>query len=144
LLLIFRRQKVVVVGGNISAADIVTDLHAIVKGPLYTAQRGLNEKLISAWNLPGVVRKPQLKRVFASPTNGKVSVEFSDGEVVADVDKIIFATGFRVAYPFIQPNNPVTLTNRLDGVYEHIVKIGDPSLAFVGQVLLPLHNTGNL
>jgi hypothetical protein len=143
LLLIFR-QKVVVVGGNISAADIVTDLHAIVKGPLYTAQRGLNEKLIPAWNLPGVVRKPQLRRVFASPTNGKVGVEFSDGEVVADVDNIIFATGFRVAYPFIQPNNPVTLTNRLDGVYEHIVKIGDPSLAFVGQVLLLLHNTGNL
>ncbi|KAH8690776.1 dimethylaniline monooxygenase (N-oxide forming) [Talaromyces proteolyticus] len=130
-------KKVVVVGGNISAADIVTDLHAIVKGPLYSAQRGLNEKLIPAWNLPGVVRKPQLKRVFASSdelANGQVGVEFSDGEVVTNVDKIIFATGFRVAYPFIQPNNPVTSTNRLDGVYEHIVRIGDPSLAFVGQV----------
>lgn len=122
-------------GGNISAADIVTDLHAIVKGPLYTAQRGLNEKPIAAWKLPGVVRKPQLKRVFCSQVDDKVGVEFSDGEVVTDVDRIIFATGFRVSYPFIQPNNPVTQTNRLDGFYEHIVKIGDPSLAFVGQVL---------
>ena len=41
-------QKVVVVGGNISAADLVADLYAIVKGPLELSQRGKNEALESA------------------------------------------------------------------------------------------------
>lgn len=120
------------VGGSVSAADIVTDIHGIVKGPLYSAQRRVNEALVSVWKLPGVVSKGQVKRIFSHDENG-VGVEFQDGSTVVGFDKIIFATGFKVSYPYLVPN-PVTPTNRLAGVYEHIVKIGDPTLTFVGQV----------
>ncbi|KAL2415833.1 Thiol-specific monooxygenase [Exophiala dermatitidis] len=125
-------KKVLVVGGSVSAADIVTDIHGIVKGPLYSAQRRVNEALVSVWKLPGVVSKGQVKRIFSHDDNG-VGVEFQDGSTVVGFDKIIFATGFKVSYPYLVPN-PVTPTNRLAGVYEHIVKIGDPTLTFVGQV----------
>lgn len=124
-------QKVVVVGGNISAADLVADLYAIVKGPLELSQRGKNEALESAWNLPNVRLRPTIEEVKATSTS--LTVIFSDHTTVEGVDKILFATGYRLSYPFIQPD-PVTPNNRVAGFYQHIFKIGDPSLALVGQV----------
>ncbi|OOQ89308.1 putative dimethylaniline monooxygenase [Penicillium brasilianum] len=124
-------QKVVVVGGNISSADLVVDLHAIVKGPLYLSQRGHNEVLQSVWDLPNVQTKPVISSI--ERTSQGVNVAFSDGTKVADVDKVIFATGYRLSYPFLTPD-PVTPNNRVAGFYQHIFKIGDPSLALVGQI----------
>lgn len=124
-------KKVVVVGGNVSSADLVADLHAIVKAPLELSQRGHNEALDSAWNLPNVKLRPTVSQVKAT-THG-VSVHFADGTVTEGVDKVIFATGYKLSYPFITPD-PVTPNNRVSGFYQHIFKIGDPSLALVGQV----------
>ncbi|KAJ5097992.1 hypothetical protein N7532_004993 [Penicillium argentinense] len=124
-------KKVVVVGGNVSSADLVADLHAIVKAPLELSQRGKNEALDSAWNLPGVKLRPTVKEIRAAPLG--VDVRFSDGTIAQNVDRIIFATGYKLSYPFITPD-PVTPNNRVAGFYQHIFKIGDPSLALVGQV----------
>ncbi|PLB45803.1 putative dimethylaniline monooxygenase [Aspergillus steynii IBT 23096] len=124
-------KKVVVVGGNISSADIVADLHRVVKGPLYLSQRGYNEALESVWNIPGVEKKPTISKIEATPSS--ITVKFSDGSTVPDVDKIIFATGYKLSYPFLTPD-PVTPNNRVAGFYKHVFKIGDPSLALVGQV----------
>jgi hypothetical protein len=124
-------KKVVVVGGSISSADLVADLHSIVKGPLYLSQRGHNEALQSAWDLPNVQLKPTISRIDTSPRG--ITVNFSDGTALEDIDKIIFATGYKLSYPFLTPD-PVTPNNRASGFYQHIFKIGDPSLALVGQV----------
>jgi hypothetical protein len=48
---------VVVVGGNISAGDLIADLSSIVKSPLYLSQRGHNEALDAVFGLDGVVVK---------------------------------------------------------------------------------------
>jgi hypothetical protein len=61
------------------------------------------------------------------------TIEFEDGSSVENFDKLIFATGYKLSYPFLSPE-PVTPQNRLAGFYEHIWKIGDPSLTVVGQV----------
>jgi hypothetical protein len=58
-------QKVVIVGGSISAADLVADLVSILKGPLYLSQRGKDELHEGAFNLDGVVRKPPIRRITA-------------------------------------------------------------------------------
>ncbi|KAE8448842.1 hypothetical protein EG329_008844 [Mollisiaceae sp. DMI_Dod_QoI] len=123
-------KKVIVVGGSISAADLVVDLAAIVKGPLYLSQRGKNELLDAAFGLPNVVAKPPIRSISAH--NGGV-IEFEDGSTLENFDKIIFGTGYRLSYPFLNPE-PVTAQNRLAGFYQHIFKIGDPTLAVVGQV----------
>ncbi|KAL1879053.1 hypothetical protein Plec18167_004350 [Paecilomyces lecythidis] len=124
-------KKVVVVGGNVSAADVVSEIYPLVKGPLYLSQRGKNEALQAAWELPNVEAKPQIKNIETIPTG--INVEFTDGSKVDNVDKVIFGTGFRASYPFLTPD-PVTPNNRLAGFYQHIFKVGDPSLAIVGQV----------
>jgi hypothetical protein len=122
------------VGGSISAADLVVDLVLIVKGPLYLSQRGRNELLNAAFTLDGVVTKPPIRRI--TQDNGG-TVEFDDGSAVENFDKIVFGTGYRLSYPFLNPE-PVTTQNRLAGFYQHIFNIGDPSLAVVGQVSSPI------
>ena len=106
------------------------DLLPIVKGPLYLSQRGHNEALDSAFGLNNVAIRPPIKSI--SPLNGGI-VEFEDGSTVENFDKIIFATGYRLSYPFLNPE-PVTAQNRLAGFYQHIFNIEDPTLAVVGQV----------
>ncbi|KAJ5453132.1 Glycoside hydrolase family 71 [Penicillium cf. griseofulvum] len=122
-------EKVVIVGGGISSADLVEELHQIVKGPLYVSRRGNVGFLEDAWRLPNVVDKSTISRI--SPAAGG-TVEFHDGTSV-NFDKIIFATGYKLSYPFL-PFEAVTPQNRLDGFYQHIFRIGDPSLAIIGQV----------
>ncbi|KAJ5164469.1 uncharacterized protein N7500_006299 [Penicillium coprophilum] len=122
-------KRVVIVGGGISAADLVEDLHQIVKGPLYVSRRGNVGFLEDAWRLPNVVDKSIISRI--SPAAGG-TVEFQDGTSI-NFDKIIFATGYKLSYPFL-PFEAVTPQNRLDGFYQHIFRIGDPSLAIIGQV----------
>ncbi|RDW78674.1 uncharacterized protein DSM5745_05526 [Aspergillus mulundensis] len=124
-------KRVVVVGGNISSADLIADLHAVVKGGLYLSQRGRNEALANVFTLPGVELKPTITRVEAGKAG--VNVIFADGTTLQAVDKLLFATGYRLAYPFLVPD-PVTPSNRVAGFYQHVFKIGDPSLAMVGQV----------
>ncbi|KAB8079141.1 hypothetical protein BDV29DRAFT_152008 [Aspergillus leporis] len=124
-------KKVVIVGGSVSSADLVADIHAIVKGPLYLSQRGKNEAMQAAWELPNVEGKPTISRIEVTGTGANVI--FADGSVVENVDKVIFATGYKLVYPFLRPN-PTTPNNRVAGFYQHVFKIGDPSLALVGQV----------
>lgn len=123
-------KHVVVVGGNVSASDLVIDLHNIVKGQLQLSQRGSNPALENVWKLPNVKVRPQVARL-STEDNG--TVHFSDGTKVSDVDKILFATGYRLSYPFLNPE-AVTPSNRLAGFYQHVFQISDPSLAVVGQV----------
>ncbi|OOF89935.1 hypothetical protein ASPCADRAFT_180079 [Aspergillus carbonarius ITEM 5010] len=129
-------QRVLIVGGNISAADLVTELHSLVSGPLYLSQRGTNPALNPAWSLPNVHRKPTLTHITPTtppscPSN-TITAHFTDHTSLI-LDRIIFATGYTASYPFLTPN-PVTATNRVAGFYQHIFSISDPSLVLVGQV----------
>ncbi|KAJ5506349.1 hypothetical protein LT330_004448 [Penicillium expansum] len=123
-------KKIVIVGGGISAADLVEDLHQIVKGPLYVSRRSDVGFLEDAWCLPNVISKATISRISGASGG---TVEFQDGTSITGVDKIIFATGYKLSYPFL-PFEAVTPQNRLAGFYQHIFRIGDPSLAVIGQV----------
>ncbi|CAK7214219.1 hypothetical protein SBRCBS47491_002074 [Sporothrix bragantina] len=135
----YQDKRVVVVGGGISAADLMEDLHTIAHAPLYVSRRGNVGFLESAWKLPNVEQKPTIQRirVETGDDNGSPSValDFSDGSTVSHVDKVLFATGYRLAYPFLPyPDGGVTPHNRLAGFYQHVFCMDDPSLAVIGQV----------
>ncbi|CAK7199125.1 hypothetical protein SEUCBS139899_001797 [Sporothrix eucalyptigena] len=134
----YQDKKVVVVGGGISAADLMEDLHTVVRPPLYVSRRGDVGFLESAWKLPKVEQKPTIQKIRVENddnNNPFVALDFSDGTSVNHVDKVLFATGYRLAYPFLpSPDGGVTPQNRLSGFYQHVFCMNDPSLAVVGQV----------
>ncbi|KAJ0420830.1 FAD/NAD(P)-binding domain-containing protein [Aspergillus carlsbadensis] len=126
----FAGQRVIIMGNNVSAADLVDDLHAVVKGPLYISQKEPNAFFEHAWALPNVVQKPVIVRLSVEDDG---TVYFADGTCVHGFDRIIFATGYKLSYPYL-PFDAVTPQNRLSGFYQHIFRIGDPSLTVIGQV----------
>ena len=115
-----------------SAADLFVDLVPVAKGHCIFRNVEKTELLEAAFNLDGVVRKPPIRRITAE--RGGI-IEFEDGCTVKNFDKVIFGTGYRLSYPFLTPG-PITSQNRLAGFYQHIFKIGDPTLVVVGQVFL--------
>lgn len=64
-----------------------------------------------------------------------MALDFSDGSTLSGIDKLLFATGYRLAYPFLPfSEGGVTPHNRLAGFYQHVFCMDDPSLAVIGQV----------
>ncbi|KAL2863682.1 uncharacterized protein BJX67DRAFT_241492 [Aspergillus lucknowensis] len=129
-------KKVVVIGGSFSAGDVVGDIYTLVQGPLYVSQSSHSPFITEIWHLPQVELKPTISHIHGQRAS-KIQVSFSDGSEVEGVDKIIFATGYRFSFPFLS-HHPVLIADRLPGVYQHVFKIGDPSLAVIGLVRAPL------
>lgn len=117
---------------------MMEDLHLLAAPPLYVSRRSEVTFLESAWHLPNVVRKPTIQKVRVENNDGEgpsVTLDFSDGSSVDRVDKVVFATGYRLAYPFLPfPDGSVTPHNRLANFYQHVFCIDDPSLTVIGQV----------
>jgi hypothetical protein len=122
-------QRVVVVGASVSAADISFDLvrtaispvHAIVIGHAANGYFG-----DEAFNHPKIQKHTSIARV----TNR--TVHLVDGSSIADVDYIIFGTGYSWTQPFL-PDVPVR-NNRVPDLYQHVVWQKDPTLLFIGAV----------
>ncbi|KAL2818868.1 hypothetical protein BJX63DRAFT_44686 [Aspergillus granulosus] len=129
-------KKVVVIGGSFSAGDVVGDIYKLVQGPLYVSQSSHSPFINEIWHLPQVELKPTISHIQGQGPS-KIRVSFADGSEVDNVDKIIFATGYRLSFPFFAPE-PILIADRLPEFYQHVFKIGDPSLAVIGLVRAPL------
>lgn len=74
------------------------------------------------------------------------ALRFEDGSVEADVDAVVFCTGYFYAFPFLHleaaPGHPPVVTDGACArhLYEHLLYIPDPTLAFIGipQRVVPL------
>jgi dimethylaniline monooxygenase (N-oxide forming) len=87
-------------------------------------------KVMSATTEPTVCVHSRIARVDGS------TVEFEDGSVVADVDVIVFATGYAVTFPFLDAQTCAFIG---DGdwhtdLLRHVAPADDASLFFVGFV----------
>ncbi|KAL4765388.1 uncharacterized protein BDW70DRAFT_127627 [Aspergillus foveolatus] len=132
----YASKRVVVVGGSFSASDAVGDIYMLVRGPLYVSQSSHSPYITETWNLPNVEVRPTISQIEGQDRT-KLKLTFSDGSKLDDVDKLIFATGYRFSFPFLS-HQPVIKADRVPGTYQHVFKIGDPSLAFLGLVRAPL------
>ncbi|KAL4794625.1 hypothetical protein BDV19DRAFT_379345 [Aspergillus venezuelensis] len=128
-------KKVVVLGGSFSASDVVGDIYKFVQGPLYVSQGSHSPYINEIWHLPNVQVKPTISQI--QNTGSKLSLAFYDGSHMEDVEKVIFATGYRFSYQLFTPE-PILSADRVPGVYQHVFKIGDSSLAVLGLVRAPL------
>ncbi|KAB5572172.1 thiol-specific monooxygenase [Coniochaeta sp. 2T2.1] len=125
----FRGKKVIVVGGSVSAFDALHDIRVVSKGPVYASLREpLKTFGWAPFQHPDIIVKPRLKRFDAE--TGRIT--FLDDTTVDDVDIIFFATGYDFSFPFL-PQEKVR-NRRIQGVYQHVFDIADPSLAFIGMI----------
>ncbi|KAL6240007.1 hypothetical protein BDW75DRAFT_911 [Aspergillus navahoensis] len=132
----YASKKVVILGGSFSASDAVGDIYMLVRDPLYVSQSSHSPYITEIWNLPNVEVKPTIIHIEGQDRS-KLKLTFSDGSQLEDVDKLIFATGYRFSFPFLYPE-PIFKADRVPGIYQHVFGIGDPSLAFLGLVRAPL------
>lgn len=86
------------VGSGVSGADLSEDLHDIVQAPLHVSMRTEVEFLKNIFRLPNVVTKPPIKRISSEAAG---TLNFEDGSILQGFDKAIFATGYRLSYPFL-------------------------------------------
>ncbi|KAI7868870.1 hypothetical protein BDF14DRAFT_1788607, partial [Spinellus fusiger] len=160
----YKALNVLIVGGGVSAIDVVRQLDGIAKN-VYMSYRGPHVVESDIINLvrSGIPRTTTILPMVKSFSNinGEVdgSITFSDGTVLSDIDKVIFCTGFTSDYSSLEKltvethdeykqngheslEEPVTDGQFVLNSFYKIFLIPDPTLAFVGApnhlVTIPL------
>ncbi|KAK1246241.1 hypothetical protein MKX08_000043 [Trichoderma sp. CBMAI-0020] len=125
----FVGKRIVVVGASVSGADIAFDLANVAQAPVHAITIG---HTVNGYFGGEAFKHPKIKN---HPSIAKVegrTVHLIDGNSIADVDYIIFSTGYSWSLPFL-PDVPIR-NNRVPDLYQHVVWQKDPTLLFVGAV----------
>lgn len=150
----FRGKKVLLVGGGVSALDLLqyfipkcsevwhsTNRSSLDEPPTKPKYGGKKEswsdEIICDRSLP-TVEVPRIKK-FEGET-----VIFENGQSEKGFDHIIFATGYHLHFPFLEGEGHVNVVggknlpqNKADNLYLYGFTISDPTLAHVGLILSP-------
>ncbi|KRZ98933.1 uncharacterized protein AC631_05308 [Debaryomyces fabryi] len=134
----YKNKKICIVGTGTSATDLISDTVGQSKGRIIVSSRSEPGELFksSFGDNKNVLIKPEISKIYISDDKLTASIVFVDGSIADDVERIIFATGYLYNFPFFR-NNEVTVnkSNRVEKLYQHIFKVGDPTLSFVGIVV---------
>ncbi|KAG0681319.1 hypothetical protein C6P40_004808 [Pichia californica] len=152
-------EKVLLVGSSISAVDLLQYLIPKSKNIYLSSNDSKISKVIDKspvnWMQEVLAddnvkfhRVPRIKRFTE---NG---VEFEDGTIINDFDKILFATGYHLSYPFLNiPENEgkeyIKISSgradqsnfaqtTVDNVYLYGFTVGEPTLGHIGIPQNPL------
>ncbi|EGX92605.1 dimethylaniline monooxygenase, putative [Cordyceps militaris CM01] len=124
-------QRVIVVGNSVSGRELSEELVGVAKGAVYLSRRSP-----AIWEgdepRPGIVWKPVI-----SEYRQDGAILFSDGTTLADIDAIIYCTGYKPSFPFWnhEANGGPLFdyrANRLIGSYQHVFFREFPTLGVVG------------
>ncbi|KAI4271250.1 MAG: hypothetical protein L6R38_006905 [Xanthoria sp. 2 TBL-2021] len=128
----FKDKKVVVVGNSFSGLDIANQISTVSKHPVWNSERSKKPDFQSreTW-------KKEMVEIaeFISPSEAHRALRFADGQVVSDVDAVVFCTGYYYSFPFLSSLQPSVIVTgeRVENLYQHIFYIDHPSIAFVGM-----------
>lgn len=159
----FENKKVLLVGSSISAVDLLQYLIPTCKevwlsfnSSKITAQPQARNDSPGQWmrdilgdENAGFHRCARIKRFTDDG-----GVEFEDGQIVHGFDKILFATGYHLFYPFLEvPENrdkdyirvlsgkkgePNYARTKADNTYLYTFTVGEPTLCYIGIAHNPL------
>ncbi|WIA31017.1 hypothetical protein OEZ86_001056 [Tetradesmus obliquus] len=131
----FRDQVVVVVGASNSGEDVCREVSAVASQVILAARSWKNP----AWGddpRPFGPRNNVSRRGMISQLHPDGRVDFTQGPALPAADAIIYCTGYRYKFPFLE-QHPDTAglsgQQHVPGLYQHmfVPQLG-PSLAFVG------------
>ena len=129
--IIFKNQKILIIGNSASGHDLSTDLVSSAQLPVFQSRRSA-----SRWDGDepphGIVWKPIISEYFPS---GRIS--FVDGTCLDGIDIVIYCTGYLPSYPFWnEKHNGRPLwsyeKNRMLKAYQHTFFQDFRTLAIVG------------
>ncbi|BDA50060.1 Flavin-containing monooxygenase FMO GS-OX3 [Coccomyxa sp. Obi] len=133
---IFRGKRVVVVGASFSGEEIARQI-ADVAESVYHSARTWGSQLSEPWARPNLQRVPLLTRLGNDSSAG-----FLGGLVAENVDVVVYCTGYKYKYPFLESTGLIsTDDNRVTPLFRHIfVPSVAPTLAFIGLLWKALRN----
>ncbi|MCJ1390191.1 hypothetical protein MMC18_003049 [Xylographa bjoerkii] len=125
----FLNKKVLVVGNAASGVDIAAQIVPYCAPPLLMSSRSESFLLSSP---TGREELPEITE-FISPSVNNRAVRFSNGRVEADIDAIVYCTGYLYSYPFLPSLHSQLISDglRVQNLFQHIFYIEHPSLAFL-------------
>ncbi|OAA56305.1 thiol-specific monooxygenase [Niveomyces insectorum RCEF 264] len=141
----FTAMKVVVVGNSASGIDISAQVATVAQSPVFVSEKEAaappaDVQALENW----ACLKPEIVQFLPESR----AVCFADGSVVGDIDAVIFCTGYLYSFPFLRntdtekDDNTAIITDGAYAhhLYQHILYIEDPSLAFLGipQRIVPM------
>lgn len=119
-------QRVLLVGGGPSGADIERQIAQVCKHPLLVARI---EKSPYHTDEPNIRDHPTLTSLDVANR----AATFEDGNTESDIDAIIFCTGYAYSFPFLEHVHPRIKREGISALplYKHIFHMHYPTLAFV-------------
>jgi len=132
----FANQKVIIVGNSASGLDIASQIAPFSKQPLLISSK--SESYLQSGETPSnQLDKPPISNFIVQDR----TVEFEDGSREADVDAVIYCTGYFYSFPFVSGlEEPLTTTGeRVENLYQHLFYRPDPTLALpvLNQKVIP-------
>lgn len=119
----------IIVGNSASGIDLSAQISTVCNLPII-----VSEKTVP--NTPSEDRSSWAKTVPEIvefiPEGRKV--RFANGDIESDIDGVVFCTGYFYSFPFIRDLSPPVVTDGsyARNLYEHLLYIDDPTLAFAG------------
>lgn len=154
----FENKKVLLVGSSISAIDLLQYFIPKCK-EVWLSTNSSTSNISNTGDdwISNILRDESLSinkcaRIKRFHSDG--GIEFEDGRIIGDFDKVLFATGYHLTYPFLDipenegknyikidsgnDNQPNYAKTKVDNVYLYTFTINEPTLAHTGVCTNPL------
>ncbi|MFJ3582093.1 flavin-containing monooxygenase [Streptomyces sp. NPDC090127] len=118
----FIEQALLVARGRLSDYGLPEPDH-----PVFSSAVTISDEILSRIRHGGVVPRPALASLETD------RVVFADG-TVEEADAIVYCTGFRMAFPFLPPDCPLSGEQGTVELYRRVAAPGRPGLYFVGLI----------
>ena len=123
----FRNKNILIVGARASATDIARELKQTCNS-VCVADRGLHPTQKGSTSDDGILKhRPALSKIL-----NENDIELINGEIITNVDVIIWATGYDYDFPFLNGNYVTSNDRMVSPLYQHLFYLHDPTLCFIG------------
>ncbi|CAD5110826.1 DgyrCDS189 [Dimorphilus gyrociliatus] len=127
----YKARSVLVLGAGPSGVDIADDIASVTENTVLLSHRkpNFNPKM-----RPNISLVSEMTEII-----GSNRVQLANGDTY-EVDSIVFCTGYRYNFPFLEENVKLRITNeRLYPLYKHLVDARNPNIIYLGitKTVLP-------
>eukprot|EP00605_Chrysophyceae_sp_TOSAG23-4_P000850 GSChrysophyteH1.ASY1.ANO1.941.1 assembled CDS len=127
---IFAGKNVLLVGGRNSATDLAREIATVALAVHCSDRNHVRDSVANDCKREEGEHYSGIKHYNADTH----TIEFCSGEKLSDVDVLVWCTGYKYDFPFLEsPWNTVNATGRrVERLFEQLFHVEDPSLMFIG------------